>query len=250
MKENPIYQFGQNFLFPLVKGYSRLKITGEASLPPAGQGALIACNHSGSIWWDALTLASALSDRQVQFIAHHWDATVPWIKKALDQLDTAFLDASLDKISPQSAIVKRLKLGEQMCIYPEESYHSFRHRYTLFRFSAQVIKYAELADVPIIPIAVIGAEEAAPTLFGLKKSSVPLHIPMHLPFILPVQITIDIGKPLYIKDLKAACKNTETDRVDYDMLAELVRQQLYVQIKKYRDCRLSNEKYIERRSWF
>jgi len=59
------YRFIQRNLSPVVKRYSRLEIVGLENLPADGEGALLACNHSGSIWWDALCLIAGLGDRPV-----------------------------------------------------------------------------------------------------------------------------------------------------------------------------------------
>ena len=259
MSDNAIYQFAQRFVAPLVRRYARLEINGLENLPAPGQGALLACNHSGSLWWDALCLVSALPDRRIQFIAHHWDATVPAIKAMLDLVDCSFLDTCDHDIHEHCEVVQRLKAGEQMCIYPEESYHTFRDRYTLFQFSPQVIRYARAAGVPVVPIAIIGVEEAAPTFFGLKKAEVPLHIPLHPPLILPTKVTIEIGEALTVEDLQSGFARAgvtgeallrEETMVSEEAMADALRQRLAAMMAVYRPCRCSDEKYIHRRSWF
>jgi 1-acyl-sn-glycerol-3-phosphate acyltransferase len=245
MSDNKFYQVAQKYFSPLVQRYARLELAGGENLPSPGQGALLACNHSGSLWWDALCLVSALPDRQIQFIAHHWDARIPAIKAMLDLVDCSFLDACEDDIDEYCDVVARLKAGEQMCIYPEESYHSFRHRYTLFRFSAHVIRYARTAGVPIVPVGIVGAEEAAPTLVGFKKAEVPLHIPLHPPFILPARVTVEIGQPLWVDDLQEIA-GSDSDA----LLADTLRQRVADLLGKHRDCKLSDEKYIHKSSWF
>ncbi|MDX1692881.1 MAG: 1-acyl-sn-glycerol-3-phosphate acyltransferase [Ketobacteraceae bacterium] len=246
MSYNKFYAFAQTFVAPVVRGYSRLEVCGASNLPEPGRGALLACNHSGSLWWDALCLISALPDRQLQFIAHHWDAKVPAIKAMLDLVDCSFLDACEHDIDEQCEVVERLRAGEQMCIYPEESYHSFRHRYTLFQFSPHVIRYARAADVPVIPVGIVGVEEAAPTLFGFKKAEVPLHIPLHPPVILPVKVTIEIGEPVSV----ASLAGTQGDDADVDEMANRLRQRVATLINRHRPCHVSDEKYIHRQSWF
>lgn len=246
MSENAFYQFAQNYIAPVVRRYARLNIEGAERLPLPGEGALIACNHSGGLWWDALCLVSGLADRRVQFIAHHWDASVRPIKAMLDLVDCSFLDVCEEDIHANCEVVQRLKAGDQMCIYPEESYHSFRHRYTLFQFSPQVIRYARAANVPIVPTAVVGVEEAAPVFLGFKPTEVPLHIPLHLPLILPAKVTLAFGEPVTVAELQADLVAPVTD----EALADALRQRVAALLGQYRDCKLSDERYIERRSWF
>lgn len=237
------YRFAQDSLGPWVRRYSSLKVVGMENLPEPGQGAILACNHSGSFWWDALCLIAGLSDRHAHFIAHHWDAKVSMLKRILDMLECDFLDEHVDDICADSCIVQKLQAGNMMCLYPEESYHSFKQRYTLFKFSDHAVRYAELSGAPIIPVAIIGAEEAAPTLFGPKRPNVPLHFPLHPPLILPFQITIEFGTPQYFN----ATNNTaEAQR---EISSTQLRAQLHQIICKYRDCKLSDERYIERKSW-
>ncbi|MCG8670885.1 MAG: hypothetical protein MI867_15850, partial [Pseudomonadales bacterium] len=167
-----------------------------------------------------------------------WDAKIPLLKKPLDMIECSFLDECEDHIDEHCEVVNGLLAGKQMCIYPEESYHSFRHRYTLFKFSSHVARYAQKANVPIVPVNVIGAEEAAPTLIGMKKAKVPLHVPFHLPIILPLKITIDIGLPIQPQELELV-----------DNPEEMLRQRMYSTISKYRKCKLSDDKYIDKSSW-
>ncbi len=238
------YRFAQDRLGPWVRKYARLNIIGEENLPDPGHGALLACNHSGSFWWDASCLVSGLKDRHIHFIAHHWDAKVKILRAPLDAMQCDFLDERIDDITESSPIVSHLRQGKLMCLYPEESYHSFKQRYTLFRFSGHVIRYAELADVPIIPVAIIGAEEAAPTVFGFKKKGVPLHFPIHPPLILPFKITIEIGQPCTFSELTV---DAQGDTYQYG--ADLLRLKLHNLINQYRDCKLSEQRYIDHSGW-
>ncbi len=229
-------------LGPLVRRYARLQVHGLGHLPAPGRGALLACNHSGSLWWDACCLAAAIRERRVHFIAHHWDARIKPLRWILRRLDSYFLDPTLADIHACGEIVAALRGGEITCIYPEESYHTFRDRYTLFSFAPHALEYARLADVPIVPVAVIGAEEAAPTFFGPKLRGVPLHVPLHPPVIMPFKVTIEIGPPLRFESL---ARDGDCARG-----AMTLRARLREMIEPYRRCRVSDEKYLERRSWY
>ena len=256
--ESALHQFLKKNIAPSVKRYSRLEVVGLENLPAAGQGAMLACNHSGGLWWDAACLYAALDHRVVSFVAHHWDAKVGLMRNVLEKLDCSFLDESLSDISEQGSVVTGAKSGKLMCLYPEESYHTFRHRYTLFNFSPHIIKYAKIAQVPIIPVSIIGVEEAAPTLFGPKFNKVPLHVPFHFPLILPVKVTVEFGKPCLYDELipklpegLSAVPSIElTDEESFAMAARKLRQLMHDTISKYKKCRLSDEKYIDREGWF
>ena len=249
--ESAFYRFVQRNISPFVRRYSRIEVVGLDNLPPEGEGALLACNHSGSFWWDALCLIAGMGDRPVNFVAHHWDAKIGIMRSVLESLDCGFLDEHVYDICEGCNVVKGAQSGKLMCVYPEESYHSFRHRYTLFRFSPHVAKYADIAQVPIIPITIIGVEEAAATFFGPKLKSVPLHIPLHPPLILPFKVTIDIGKASHYADLLPAVADKVIDEEKrYDLAAQQLRKNMYDTMSKYRKCKLSDDKYIDRHAWF
>ncbi|PCJ41662.1 MAG: hypothetical protein COA99_08725 [Moraxellaceae bacterium] len=249
--QSVLYRFVQRNLSPFVRKYSRLEVVGLENLVSEGQGALLACNHSGSFWWDALCLIAGLDDRQVHFVAHHWDAKISVMRGLLENLECGFLDEHTGDICEDSSVVSAAKSGKLMCIYPEESYHTFRDRYTLFKFSPHVAKYADVAQVPIIPITIIGAEEAAATFFGPKLKSVPLHIPLHPPLILPFKITIDIGKPCSYEELISDAANITANREEnYALAADQLRMKMYQTMSQYRRCKLSEEQYIDRAAWF
>ncbi|ARU55133.1 hypothetical protein OLMES_1047 [Oleiphilus messinensis] len=235
-----VYRKMVSMCSPVVRKYSRLNIVGLEQVP-AHSGALLACNHSGGLWWDALCLLSSLPERQIHFIAHHWDAKVPLMKQALDLLDCQFMEANVMAITAADNICIGLKQGQLHCIYPEESYHTFRDRYTLFKFSGHGVRYAELANVPIIPCAVIGAEEAAPILFGPKLPNVPLHIPLHLPLILPFKVTVVFGQPVSAQQLLE-------DHGDYSVAAHTLREHVFDLITPYRSCKKDRAAYIRKSS--
>lgn len=246
-----LYRFVQGNISPLVRKYSQLEVVGLENLPAEGEGALLACNHSGSFWWDALCLIAAAGDRQVNFVAHHWDAKIGVMRRLLESMECGFLDEDTCDIDESCSVVQGVRSGKLMCVYPEESYHSFRHRYTMFAFSPHVVKYAAIAKVPVVPITVIGAEEAAATFFGLKLKSVPLHIPLHPPLVLPFKVTVEIGKPIRYHDLlPRGAEQAMDESACYEVAAQQLRNTMYSTMSKYRECSLSDEKYIDRQAWF
>lgn len=233
---------------PGVKRYSRLQVKGLEHLPPQGTGFILAGNHAGSNWWDAFCLATAIEDRHIHFIAHHWDAKIKMLREFQERMGGYPLDEHLSDINEDSPICHALNAGKMLCIYPEESYHSFRDRYTLFRFAPQVVKYAQLANVPIIPVAAIGVEEAAPVFAGIKLAKVPIHFPLHPIVILPFQVTIEFGPPVYASEL--ANNGLLRSEQDYSNAAQQLRLRLNSIINQYRDCKLDDTAYIEVKKWF
>jgi len=245
MENMNLYHWLHSHLASGIRRYSQLEIKGIEHLPPIGQGSVLACNHSGNFWWDAICLMAGISDRQVHFIAHHWDASIAPIKWFLEQLDNYFLDLSLEDIQKNNPVVEALASGNLMCQYPEESYHMFKDRYTLFRFSPQILKYAHLAQVPICPVAVIGIEEAVPTFFGLKFTGVPLPIPLHMVLILPLKVTIEIGTSYTVEELCGISRSGKINTTAYQTGADTLREKLAELIRKDRPCRISDIRYAQ-----
>ena len=234
---------------PVVRQYSSLTVLGVEHFGNLKGGAILACNHSGGLWWDALCLLAGVdevkdeSEPPLSFIAHHWDAKISALRALLKAADCYFLDENAAHISETSEVCQGLAAGKRLCLFPEESYHSYRDRYTLFQFSPHVIAYARAANVPIIPTAVIGVEEAAPVYGGPKVSDVPLHIPIHPPFIFPKPVTIEFGAPVMAGSLLKG-------HGDDSKAAELLQGVLANLIGQYRDVKVSNRPYIAERRWF
>ena len=70
----PLYESLHSLLVPALRRYARLEIKGLEHLPPEGQGAILTCNHSGSMWYDAACLVAGMP-LPVHFIAHYWDGS-------------------------------------------------------------------------------------------------------------------------------------------------------------------------------
>ena len=241
----------RNLLGPLVNLYARVQLERHSPWPEDGRGVILASNHAGHLWWDSLCLAAAFPDIQIRFIAHHWDAKIGPIKKLLDQLDVLYLDAQLENISPDNAVVNALKSGAVTCLYPEESYHTFWRRYTVHRLSPHILKYAQLARVPIVPTAMIGVEEAAPCLLGYKPSGVPLHIPVLPPLILPMKVTILLGEPTSFEALTGMDPEQEATTEILQRGADKLQLQMAALIRKHRPrARTSQLRYIDHQGWW
>ena len=247
---NP-YTRVRGLLAPLINRYARVELEMDAPWPDNGQGVILASNHAGHLWWDSLCLAAAFPDVQLRFIAHHWDAKIKPIRKILDQLDALYLDEHLKDISPDSLVVQALRSGAIACQYPEESYHSFWRRYTVHRFSPHILKYAQLARVPIVPTAMIGVEEAAPCLLGYKLPGVPLHIPLLPPLILPLKVRILLGAPTSFEALTGADPGQPASAELLQQGADRLQSQMLTLIQRYRpQAKASQQRYIDHCGWW
>ena len=81
------------------------------------------------------------------------------------------------------------------------------HRYQLQEFGLGFMRLALETSTPIVPIAVVGAEEQAPALMNLKPLAKLLGFPAFpitptvLPFPLPVKYHLYFGDPLTFQGL-------------------------------------------------
>jgi len=240
-----LYQRLTKTLGPIVRAYAGLTLRGEEHLPAVGTRAILACNHAGSLWWDALCLAAGLGQRQISFVAHHWDARQKLLASFLERVDALGMAEEFEQVTPDHPIIKSLYAEKLLCVYPEESYHTFRDRYTLFDFNPQIIRYAQLTGAPIIPTAMIGVEEAAATLFGWKRKGIPWHFPWLPPVILPLRVTIEFAAPVTFEELTGCDPESTLVADDYARGALALRELMRQTIANHRPCRTKDVPYLE-----
>ncbi len=217
----------------LYKTYFRVESRGLGHLPDTGR-ALIVSNHSGMIPYDSLMILHAVATehsrrRQVRPLVEDFLFHFPYLGTLLNRLGGV-------RACPENA--ERLLDEEQLvAVFPEGQKgisKLFRDRYQLQRFGrGGFIKLALRKNAPIIPTAVVGAEEIHPTLGRLRLPGKPFglaYLPLTptFPWLgaaglipLPSKWYIAFGEPMFI--------NTEfgpegaEDRVLVNRLSEQVR---------------------------
>lgn len=179
----------------LYRHYFAVESSGFENVPPQGAAILVA-NHGGVLPIDAAMLWTDVlhrSRRYVRMIADRFLPQLPFVS-------TLFARAGV--VSGTHANVRRLlERDELLAVFPEGvtgPAKPFRRRYELQDWR---VGHAELAiryQVPIIPVAIIGAEESWPLLLRLRWNlfGAPyLPIPI-APVPLPVPFRIHYGKPV------------------------------------------------------
>ncbi|QDU94561.1 lysophospholipid acyltransferase family protein [Lignipirellula cremea] len=235
-------------LGPAVRTYSRVEVRGLEHLP-AGR-ALLAANHPGSLWWDAFCLAASMPERQIHFVAQEWDAETPLIGRFLRSTGCHFQRRSLTDVDIFDPVVAALQEEKLLAAFPEQAYHTWRSRRVLHRFSPHVAKYAALAEAPIIPCAVIGAEWAAATLTGWKRPGMPFHFPWAPPILLPLKIVIEFGPPATYAELLNEEPNSRGGECLYQHAADRLQVRVADLIGRHRPCEISREFYLNASSWW
>lgn len=171
--------------------YWRIEVQGAERLPDAGP-VLFVANRSGLLPWDGVMLSHVIEQHAPRFgrprpMVADWLITLPFVQSFLARLGgVRACRENADRL---------LRTGRSVIAFPEGAKgatKTFRERYRLKRFGrGGVVRAAVENRVPLVPVGVVGAEEAHPVLF---KSHTPARI-LGLPF-LPVTPTFPALGPL------------------------------------------------------
>jgi len=161
---------------PIYKHWFRVEWEGFEHLPQRG-GALLVANHAGAIPPDAPSIMHGIEKdlgRAVYGLAENLFRTLPVV-------GTLWSRSGGVAAHPDNAY-RLLHDEEQLVlVFPEGTKGTgkhFRDRYQLRRFGrGGFVEIAMRAGVPVIPIAVMGAEEAMPILFKSTRAAKVLNIP-------------------------------------------------------------------------
>lgn len=174
----------------LYQRYFRVDSEGHANIPVRGRALLIA-NHSGIVPLDGTMIGIDLlkhlnPPRLVRAAVDNFVAALPFL---------GLLFARLGQITgTRRNMIQLMERDELVLIFPEGTRgvgKRYSERYRLQRFTVGFVELALATRTPIIPTAVIGAEEQAPLL---AKSKV-LGRMLGMPFV-PVTPTFPLMGPL------------------------------------------------------
>lgn len=199
---------------PIYSKWFRTEWEGLEKIPTEG-GALLVANHAGAIPSDAPVIMHGIEkelERPVYGLADYFFRTVPVI---------GTLWARSGGVSARPANAYRL-LREQhqlALVFPEGTKgpsKSFTDRYQLRRFGrGGFVEIAMRAGVPVVPIAVVGSEEAMPVLFRLPTLAKALGVPY-----VPVTANLLMMGPLgVVLPFPAKFKLRVLDPVHFDVPA-------------------------------
>ncbi len=192
----------------LYRKYWRVTMTGLEQVPDTGR-ALFVVNHSGQLPFDGAMLASGIMldhprNRLVRTMFASWFPTLPFAAPLLVKCGQV--------LATEDNGVRLLESEELVSVFPE-GYKGvsklYKERYQLARFGrGGFIRMALKTQSPILPVAVVGAEE---TYISIAKSDVmakligfpyfpitptfPLLGPLGV-IPMPTKWFIDIGEPI------------------------------------------------------
>lgn len=187
----------------LYRHYFRAQAFGIEHLPAAGRVILVA-NHSGQLPFDGLVIGGACfleppQPRLVRAMVEFFVPTVPF---------ASYLFSRWGQITGTPENCRRLLRAEEVVlVFPEGARgisKPFSKRYQLAEFGKGFMRLALETGAPIVPVAVIGAEEQAPAvnikplakLMGMPAFPVVPYPPFVPVLPLPVKYRLHFGEPM------------------------------------------------------
>jgi 1-acyl-sn-glycerol-3-phosphate acyltransferase len=220
----------------LYKSYFRVETRGLGHIPDDGR-ALIVANHSGTLPYDGAMIMHAVKEehrehRAVRPLVEDFVFHFPYLGTLMNRIGGV-------RACPENA--ERLLANDQLvAVFPEGIKgigKLYKERYQLQRFGrGGFVKLALKCDAPIIPTAVVGAEEIHPLVTKVTWLSKAFGIPYlpvtpTFPFLgplglvpLPTKWYIAFGEPLYFNAEYGA--DGANDRILVNKLAEQVRMRI------------------------
>jgi 1-acyl-sn-glycerol-3-phosphate acyltransferase len=199
----------------------RVDVSGADGVP-AEQPCLFASNHSGLLPWDGLMICHALARARLapetpRFLVEDWLLGLPFAAPFLTRLGGV-------RACRENA-ERLLRTRRSVVAFPEGAKGAtkvFRQRYRVQRFGrGGVVRTAIAAGVPLVPVAVVGAEEAHPVLFKLESAARAIGLPFvpvtpTFPWLgplgllpLPSKWWIGFGEPLRTDELPPEAEEDE-----------------------------------------
>lgn len=185
----------------LYRHYHRVEVHGIEKVPPGR--VLLISNHSGQLPMDGAMIAVAMMveaspPRAVRSMVEKWVPSLPYI--------STFMARVGQIVGTPENCRRLLNAGEAILVFPEGTRginKLWPQRYQLQEFGLGFMRLALETDTPIVPVAVVGAEEQAPALVDVKPLAKLLGFPAFpltptgVPLPLPTKYRIYFGDPLH-----------------------------------------------------
>ena len=184
----------------LYRNYFRVETHGIEQVPQ-GRVMLIS-NHSGQLPLDGAMIAMSLlleaePPRVVRAMVEKWAPTLPFVAPFFARIGQV--------VGTPENCRRLLAAGETIMVFPEGTRglnKTYDKRYRLQEFGSGFMRIAVETQTPVLPVAVIGAEEQAPALFDFKQvakifgfPALPI-TPTLVPLPLPVKYRLWFGEPM------------------------------------------------------
>lgn len=162
------------FLYAL---WWRVEVAGIGNVPASGPGIIVA-NHSGVLPWDGLMVNLAVrhehpAHRHCRLLALDMFALLPFFAPFLARTGAV-------RANPENG-ERLLRRGELVGVFPEGVKgvgKPFKDRYKLARFGrGGFVRLAIRTGAPIVPCAIVGAEEVHPKIGSMDWAGRPFGLP-------------------------------------------------------------------------
>jgi 1-acyl-sn-glycerol-3-phosphate acyltransferase len=184
----------------LYRSYFRVQTHGIEQVPPGR--VMLVSNHSGQLPLDGAMIAMSLllegePPRVVRAMVEKWAPTLPFVAPFFARIGQV--------VGTPENCRRLLAAGETIMVFPEGTRglnKTYDKRYRLQEFGSGFMRIALETQTPIVPVAVVGAEEQAPAFFDFKTVARALGFPALpvtptlLPLPLPVKYHLWFGTPL------------------------------------------------------
>jgi 1-acyl-sn-glycerol-3-phosphate acyltransferase len=189
--------------------YFRVRLLGVENIPASGP-AVVAANHSGGVPYDGALLIHGVrrdhaQHRMMRPLVANFVFRSSWMSGVISRFGG--VRASMENG------VRLIERGELVAVFPEGLRgvgKLYRERYRLTHFGrGGFVRLARQTGAPIVPVAIVGAEEIHPVVGKLTRFAQPLGLP-YIPITptfpwlgpfgllpVPTKWTIQIGEPLY-----------------------------------------------------
>lgn len=187
--------------------YFRPKIHGIENIPHGR--VLVVPNHSGQLPFDGIVVATACMleakpPRLVRGMAERWFSRLPYLSEVFARSGSVLGDPVNCR--------NLLEADNAILVFPEGARGSGKtwdRRYRLQPFGRGFMRLALQTRTPIVPVAVIGAEESIVSIYDAKPLARILHtpyfpVPPHLPLLgllayapLPTRFHVTFGTAMH-----------------------------------------------------
>ena len=188
----------------LHRKYFRTEVFGAANVPPGR--VLLVANHSGQLPIDGAIVGATLfmdvePPRFMRAMVEKWTQTLPFV--------AAYFPRVGQVVGVPENAERLLEQDEALLVFPEGVRgisKPFSRRYQLEEFGLGFMRLAMATNTPIVPVAIIGAEEQYVSLGNLETLARVLRMPS-LPLIpqmlipggqlpLPTRYRVYFGEPM------------------------------------------------------
>jgi len=236
------------FLYTL---WWRVEVTGVGNVPGEGAGVIVA-NHSGVLPWDGLMVNLAVrhehpAHRQCRMLALDMFALLPFFAPLLARTGGV-------RANPENG-ERLLRRGELVGVFPEGVKgvgKPYTDRYKLARFGrGGFVRLALRTGAPIVPCAIVGAEEVHPKIGSMDWVGRPFGLPFFpitptFPALgplgvvpLPSKWSIDFAEPVEVETFGP-------QGADDPILVSRLSEQVRGTVQRMLDARLARRRSV----WF